>query len=385
MKSKWQLSLFIGLILSLVSSAIGCSATPEEVTSTPFSPRNLNIIFSPPGAGVVSANVSWAPSKTIDPLGNWVDYQPPANGVIPPQGTEYERNTRLILTATPAEGFTFAYWGGDRFSYWDSNFPSAVSSPTTWWLIMNHHKTIIAQFTEVSSPIAKVTVSAVTESEADIGWATPPEGYSQIEYGLTENYDSIGNRSEGGKGHSYKLRKLEPETLYHFRILFVSKDGAEFLSNDYVFTTRSVEDLVSAVLYPVRTVSTRDSITHFGSTLFNDSSQTITVYKMQILNESRNIAYAISESGFIRAGSKQVLNEVPKIAEIWGDGEIPSGESLSMSAWVWTPPLVVGREDILDDILEWRVEWYCEAANGERFTVRGEFSSFVDFFNWLTK
>ncbi len=250
---------------------------------------------------------------------------------------------------------------------------------------MNNHKTIIAQFTEVSSPISEVTVSAVTESEADIRWVTPTEGYSQVEYGATENYGSISNRSEGGKGHSYTLRKLEPGMLYYFRIIFVSKDGDEFVSNDYIFTTRNIEELVSTALYPVRTVSTGDSITHLGSTLFNDSSQTITVYKMQILDESRNIQYGISKSGFIRAGSSQSYNEVPTIAETWGSGEVPSGEPLSMSGWVWTPPFIVSREYITDDILEWQVEWYCEAANGEKFTIKGEFSSFVDFLYWLTK
>ncbi|MDP2864178.1 MAG: fibronectin type III domain-containing protein, partial [bacterium] len=228
--------------------------------------------------------------------------------------------------------------------------------------------TIIAQFTKIPSPISEVTVSAVTESEADIEWTTSPEGYSQIEYGTTENYGSVSNRSEGGKGHSYKLRKLEPKTLYHFRILFVSKDGAEFLSNDYVFTTRSIEELVSAVLYPVRTVSSRGIITHFGSTLFNDSSQTITVYKMEILDESSNVAYLISH----------YESEGTTIAETWGNGEIPPRKSISMVGWV-NPPFKN------EDIVEWRVEWYCEAANGERFTITGKFSSFVDFFNWLTK
>jgi len=343
-------------------------------------PTNLSVTVSPPGAGVVSAMVAPQNAGVVS-----ADFERKMMAIVPPEGKVYERDTPLMLNATPAEGFAFTYWEGDRFSYWSSNSPSKVSSPKTWWLIMNSHKTIIAQFTEVSSPISEVTVSAVTESKADIRWVTPPEGYSQIEYGLTENYGSISNQSTGGKGHSYTLRKLKPEMIYHFRIIFVSNDGAEFISNDYVFTTRSVEELVSAVLYPVRTVSRGDSITHFGTALFNDSSQTLTVYKMQILNESHNIAYAISESGFIRAGSKQVLNEVPKIAEIWGDGEIPSGESLSMSAWVWTPPLIVEREDILDDILEWQVEWYCEAANGVEFTISGELSSFADFFNWVTK
>ncbi|MBA7572208.1 hypothetical protein ES708_13984 [subsurface metagenome] len=375
MKTKWQLVLFAGLILLLAGLVAGCSTTPAETSNTPMMPTNLSIMVSPPGAGVVSAMIAPSSGGVVSP-----DYEKEMMTIVPPEGSVYERNTPLMLNATPAEGFTFAYWEGDRFSYWASNSPSEVSSPKTWWLIMNYHKTIIAQFTEVSSPISEVTVSAVTESEADIRWATPPEGYSQIEYGTTENYGSISNRIEGGESHSFKLRKLEPETLCHFRIIFVSQDEVEFVANDYVFTTRCIEELVSVALYPVRTISTGDLITHFGSTLFNDSSQTITVCEMKILDESSNIVYGISESGSMKMGSLGHYSEVPTIAETLGRGRIDTGDSLSMSAWVWEPPLV-GREDIS----EWQAEWYCEAANGEKFTITGKFSSFVDFFNWVTK
>ena len=379
MRCKWHIVLVIGLALLLTSSIIGCSTTAEEVareevTSIPFSPRKLNIIVSPPGAGVVSTMVAPQGGGVIEE-----DFMKEAMTIVPPEGKAYERNTPLMLEATPNVGYSFAYWEGDRFSYWASNVWSAVCSSRTWWLIMNNDKVVIAQFTEISSPISEVTVSAVTESKADIRWVSPLEGYSQIEYGPTEKYGSTSNRSEGGKGHSYTLHELEPEMPYHFRIIFVSKEGAEFASNDYVFTTRSIEELVSAVLYPVRTVSTGDSITHFGSTLFNDSSQTITVYKMTILNEPYNTNYAITETGYFGGG------DCPSIMETWGSGEVISGESLSMSGWVWEPPFIASREYLMDDILEWQVEWYCEAANGEKFTVKDKFSSYADFFNWLTE
>ncbi len=183
-------------MLLLASLVVGCSATPAEKRGTPMMPTNLSIMVSPLGAGVISAMVAPQDAGVVS-----ADFERQMMAIVPPEGKVYERDTPLMLNATPAEGFTFAYWGGDRFSYWASRVPSQVSSPKTWWLIMNYHKTIIAQFTEVSSPISEVTVSAVTESEADIGWATPPEGYSQVEYGPTENYGSISNRSEGGQGH----------------------------------------------------------------------------------------------------------------------------------------------------------------------------------------
>lgn len=320
-------------------------------------------------------------SAMVAPLSGGVvsaDYEKEMMTIVPPEGSVYERDTPLMLNATPAEGFTFAYWEGDRFDYWASNSPSKVSSPKSWWLILNRHKTIIAQFNEVSSPVSEVTVSAVTESEADIKWVTPPAGYSQIEYGTTEHYGSISNQIEGEERNSFILRKLEPETLYHFRIIFVSQGGVEYVSNDYIFTTRSIEDLVSAVLYPVRTVSTGALITHFGSTLFNDSSQAITVYEIKILDESSSIVYGISESGSMKMGSLGHYSEVPTIEETLGRERIETGDSLSMSAWVWEPPLA-GREDIL----EWQVEWSCGATNGKEFTITGNLSYFVDFINWL--
>ena len=200
---------FLLIMVSLV--LIACTSTPvETLTDYNFS-TNLNVTVYPPDAGVVSAMVAPSKAGVISD-----DYINEMMVIVPPEGKAYERETPLMLKATPNEGFTFAYWGGDRFSYWQSSVSRQVSLPETWWLVMNYHKTIIAQFTEISSPISEVTVSAVTESTANIGWATP-EGYSRIEYGLSEAYGKIVNQHEDAhyKGHTYKLSKLEPESFYH--------------------------------------------------------------------------------------------------------------------------------------------------------------------------
>ena len=226
---------------------------------------------------------------------------------------------------------------------------------------------LIAHFTDVPSVISKLDVSHVTESEAYIWWLAP-EGHSQIEYGVSEAYGSTSIQSNDTTWHRHLLRGLKPETLYHFRILFVSKDKTEFLSNDYTFVTKNVKNLVSAVLYPVKTTSTRERITYLGSTLFNDSSQIITVYQMQIQNEDGAIQYGITESGKIRAGSLGYYSECPSILETWGNGLVPPGTTRAMSAALF-------ETTTWGKVVDWGVVWYCLDANGEKFSVTGEYSS----------
>lgn len=281
---------------------------------------------------------------------------PSNSGSVSPSGGEYKSNTQLTLTATPADGYTFDYWGGDVV---------IDSSPTTT-IVMDSNKSLIAHFTDMPKAIPDIFISSITESEAFIQYSSTIEGYSQIEYGTSEKYGKTSSenngipQSNGKTWYRQNLNGLVPESLYHFRILLIGKDGTEFLSNDYTFATKNAKELVSVVLYPVKTTSTKGRITHLGSTLFNDSSQVMTVYRMEIISDELQIQYAISESGH--------YGEEATIAETWGSGLVEAGHSLSVACYVYEPPL---REYLRD----WQVKWYCLDANGSEFTITAEYSS----------
>ena len=87
--------------------------------------------------------------------------------------------------------------------------------------------------------------------------------------------------------------------------------------------------------------------------LFNGSSQTITVTKVEILDEHGDVTFTMSKSD---------------IVETWGSGEIDVGQSLSAGISFGIPPSTTEVED-------WQVKWYCSDAQGVKFTVIGHYTS----------
>jgi hypothetical protein len=90
--------------------------------------------------------------------------------------------------------------------------------------------------------ISSVLASGITVSSATISWATDEPATSQVEYGLTASY---GRSSSPGPAlvtaHGVTLTGLDPETLYHFRV--ISEDASENVatSGDFTFTTLEEE------------------------------------------------------------------------------------------------------------------------------------------------
>jgi len=62
---------------------------------------------------------------------------PPGAGSVSPPGGDYDSGMSVTLTATPASGYTFDYWGG-----------SATGTNTTTTVIMNSDKSVTAYFEE---------------------------------------------------------------------------------------------------------------------------------------------------------------------------------------------------------------------------------------------
>jgi len=387
MKRILLLILVIGVLLL---GACGAPTTVPEAETPPATPPaeqptpttyTLSVSVSPSGAGSVS----------------------PSDG-------EYEEGTQVTLTATPASGYTFGFWGGGAsgssstiiitmdsdkkitaafrrisydlainivgngttspeagvHSYPEGTMVELRAAPGESWefsgwngditdtsattqITMDSDKNIIAHFADTTPPvISGVDISGITETIATITWTTDEPATSHVEYGKTTNYGLTTTLDkELATSHSVTLTELKPETTYHFRIKSVDEAGNEALSDDYTFTTKTTKELLSAMLYPGITIGGR--VHQLSFNLFNGSSQTITVTKVEIFDEQGDVAFTMSKSD---------------IAETWGSGEVDAGKSLSAGISFGIPPTT-------EEIEGWQVKWYCIDADGQRFTVKG--------------
>jgi len=199
--------------------------------------------------------------------------------------------------------------------------------------------------------ISGVDVSRVTESTATIQWETDEAAIWQIEYREDDTWDKVKDLDGKFKtSHNVTLTELETKTSYHFRIWALDESGNEVLSKDYDFTTKTAEELLSPMLYSGITIGGR--VHQLSFNLFNGSSQTITVTKVEIFDEHGAVAFTMSKSD---------------IVETWGSGEVDVGQSLSTGISFGIPPSTTEVED-------YQVKWYCLDTNGVKFTVKGKYS-----------
>jgi hypothetical protein len=72
-----------------------------------------------------------------------VSVSPSGAGAVSPSGGEYDPNTQVTLTASPASGYTFAHWSG-----------SASDTASTIYIIMDSDKSLTANFERAPSEIS---------------------------------------------------------------------------------------------------------------------------------------------------------------------------------------------------------------------------------------
>ena len=125
-----------GILLSILATGIlvlsGCGEPAAEPPPTPAT-YTLGVSVSPSGAGSVS-----------------------------PTGGEFEEGTEVTVTATPASGYTFDYWGDDT-----------SGSLATTTIIMDSDKSITAHFAIVKATTYSLSVSV---SPSGGGSVSPSEG-----------------------------------------------------------------------------------------------------------------------------------------------------------------------------------------------------------------
>jgi len=93
--------------------------------------------------------------------------------------------------------------------------------------------------------ISNVTSSNITATSADINWVTDIAADTQVDYGLTTNYDSSTTQSTNlVTDHSASITELLPATLYHYRVKSQDEAGNMAVSEDYTFTTSSIQPII---------------------------------------------------------------------------------------------------------------------------------------------
>lgn len=279
-------------------------------------------------------SITYNLSVSVDPSGaGMVELTPPGGNYLP--------DTEVTLTAASSVGYAFDHWSGDT-----SEDRNSIT------ITMDSDKTLVAHFTDVTPPmISNVVVTTVTDTKATVKWDTDEPATSQIEHGTTPAYGSTSALDEKlTTSHSLTLIELTPNTTYRFRAKSVDKAGNESLSNGYTFTTKTTKEFLSSLLYSGITIGGR--VHQLSFNLFNGSSQTITVSKVEIFDEHGGIAFTMSKSD---------------ITETWGSGQVGAGKSLSAGISFGIPPTTA-------EIEGWQVKWYCLDVKDVEFTVTAEYS-----------
>jgi hypothetical protein len=241
---------------------------------------------------------------------------------------------------------------------WTGEGPPPPPEPGTKWVIPKEEPSPSQTLTpspastpkpDITPPvISGVNVSHITESSATIAWETDEPSACQIEYGEDDTCDNVQDLGSTFEiSHNIILTGLEAETNHRFRIRALDESGNEVVSKDYDFTTKTTEELLSSILYSGITIG--DCVHQLSFSLFNGSSQTITVTKVEIFDERGDVAFTMSKSD---------------IEDTWGSGEVHADQSVSASISFGIPPTTTEVED-------WHVKWYCLDSDGQKFTVEG--------------
>ena len=92
--------------------------------------------------------------------------------------------------------------------------------------------------------IESVAVTDLGPSYATINWQTNRDASSVVEYGTTPSYGSAEFLPDLVRQHTVILSGLTANTLYHYRVHSETYGGAETTSEDRVFSTPDVADLM---------------------------------------------------------------------------------------------------------------------------------------------
>lgn len=320
------------MALSLVMAACGPAVAPTP-TPTPNQGESTTPSATQEAPEPVSTPTPISePTTTPGPVSYILStsVNPPNGGSVSVSSGQFEQGKRIQVTVIPYAGYAFDHWSGDI-----SGNNSAIT------LLMDSDKVLVANFADIYRPvITNVATTNITDTKITIKWDTNEPATSQVEHGITSAYGSISSDKQLVNSHSLTLSGLKPYTSYFFRIKSVDESGNEAIFPDGVFGTKYTWMVVSSFAY------VEGGKVFYN--LINDSSQRITVTKVELYDQS----------GIIRHLDQSTELGVPNM------GKLSSGDILRMS---FSSPTYKNFNG-------WLVRWYCIDHNLVPFTVSNSIS-----------
>jgi hypothetical protein len=88
--------------------------------------------------------------------------------------------------------------------------------------------------------LTKVEVVSNSETSITITWETDEDADSLVNYGLLEDYGIVRIPESDKQAHSITLDDLEPNRVYHFRVVSADEEGNQGISADYKVQTGAI-------------------------------------------------------------------------------------------------------------------------------------------------
>jgi phosphodiesterase/alkaline phosphatase D-like protein len=151
----------------------------------------------------------------------------------------YETGAEMIFGTAPARRVgPFLYWAkiNDMTSGGRALFDASIR-----WAMDNYTPPPV----DTTPPIiSNVSNSNLTSSSARITWNTNEASDSQVEYGLTQNYDNVSSlESDLVTSHQVDIYGLEANTTYHYQVRSRDAAGNLTASEDFTFKTSEPPDV----------------------------------------------------------------------------------------------------------------------------------------------
>ena len=278
--------------------AAGNLATSTDFTFTTAADTAAPTVSSVSASSInpSGATIGW---KTDEASDSQVDY-----GTTTGYGSSTTLNSRLVTThSVPLAGLNASTLYHYQVKSRDASGNLATSADFTF--------TTAADTTPPT--ISSVNSSSITESGANISWATGEASDTQVDYGTTTGYGSSTTLDTSlVTSHSTTLSGLTASTLYHYRVR--SRDAAGNLATSADFTLTTLAGNSDCAPASVRCVASTPGPTqeYMAIQAAADAAQpgdTVLVY------DGNYAGFVVSSSGtaaapihFRAAGSKAVIN-----------------------------------------------------------------------------
>ncbi len=100
--------------------------------------------------------------------------------------------------------------------------------------------------------ISGVVIDQITSSTARVNWRTDTMSNSYALYGLTANHGTIIGNDFRTQSHTLTLVGLNAQLVYHIQVRSVDNFGGASLSDDYTFSTSSINNVILPQISGIR-------------------------------------------------------------------------------------------------------------------------------------